>query len=117
MAFLAAGGLFAFAAVAPGVSAVTGTEIALSPAVIFMFLLVVFVGLLGLYPRLSERDAALANGCVGLLAVTTVTVLPAVGVFIPSTGLAVGEATALAIVVTVAIGCTLTVTTFGIASH
>jgi hypothetical protein len=116
IAFLAAGGLFTLPEVASGLQAVTGTEIAVSPAAIFVFMLVVFIGLLGLYPRLAEHDSTLAKGGVGLLALTTVTILPAIGVFVPSTGLAVGEATALAIVVSVAVGSTLTATTFGIAS-
>lgn len=116
MAFFAAGGLFTLPEIASGLHAVTGAEIVVSPAAIFMFMLVVFIGLLGLYPRLAERDSTLAKGGVGLLALTTLTILPAVGVFMPSTGLAVGEATALAIVVTVAVGSTLTVTTFGVAS-
>lgn len=116
IAFLAAGGLFALPAVASGVDALTGTEIALSPAVIFIFMLALFVGLLGLYPRLAERGSTLAKGGVGLLAVTAAITIPAVGVFMPSTGLAIGEVTALAIVMTVAVGSTLAVTTFGVAS-
>ncbi len=116
MSFLAAGGLFALPAVASGLNAVTGTEIAVSPAVIFMFMLVVFIGLLGLYPRLAERDSTLAKGGVGLLAVTTAIIIPATAAFMLSTGPPFGKATALAIVVTVAVGSALTVTTFGIAS-
>jgi len=95
---------------------VAGTGIAVSPDVIFAFLIVVFVGLLGLYPGLAEWDSTLATGGVGLLAVTAAITIPAIGVFVGPTGLLVGEATALAIVVTVAVGSTLTVTTFGVAS-
>lgn len=114
--FLAAGGLFALLPVATGLSAVTGTEIDVSPVAIFTFVLAVLAGLLGLYPRLAERDATLAKGGVGLLAVTAAMTIPAIVVFVPWTGLPVERATALAIVVTVAVGITLTVTTFGIAS-
>lgn len=114
--FLVAGGLFALPPVASGLAVMTGKEIAMSPAVIFMFMLVVFVGLLGLYPRLADRNARLAKVGVGLLAGTTAIIIPAVGIFIPSTGLPVEEATALAIVIAVAVGSTLTVTTFGIAT-
>lgn len=116
MAFLAAGGLFALPPLAAGVSAVTGTEIVVSPAVIFMFLVVAFVGLLGLYPALVERDARLANASLGQLAVTTAMLLPAIVLFLYPSGPPVGEALALAIVVTVAVGSTLTVLTFGITS-
>jgi hypothetical protein len=47
--------------------------------------------------------------------VTAVVTIPTIGVFTPSTGLSVGEAAALVLVVTVAVGSTLTVATFGIA--
>lgn len=116
MVFLVAGGLFAFPVIVSGVNAVTGTEIAVSPAVIFTFMIVVFVGLLGLYPRLAERDSTLAKGGVGLLAVTAVITISGIGIFVGPTGLLVGETTALAIVLTVAVGSTLTVTMFGIGS-
>lgn len=115
-AFLTAGGLFALPVIASGAHAVTGTEVVVSPAGVFTFLLVVFVGLLGLCPRLAEQDATLANGCLGLLAVTVTITVPAIGVFTPLLGYPFGEATALAIVVAVAVGSTLTVATFGVAT-
>lgn len=116
LVFLAAGGLFAFPPIAAGVRAVTGTEITVTPAIIFIFLGVVFIGLLGLYPEIAERDARLAYSSAGLLAATTAILLPAVGFFLVPTGFPFSEATALAIVVTVAVGSSLTVTSFGIAS-
>lgn len=114
--FLLAGGLFALLPVASGLTVVTGLEITVSPAIIFMFMLVVFVGLLGQYRRLADRNARLAQVGVGLLAGTVAIIIPAVGIFMPATGLLVGEATALGIVVAVAVGSTLTVTTFGVAT-
>lgn len=116
MAFVAAGGLFALPAVAIGVNAVAGTGIPVSPAAIFLFMLVAFVGLLGLYPRLADRDATVARGGVGLLAVTTAIILATLCMFLLPIGLPGGRATALALVVTVAVGSTLTVTSFGVAS-
>lgn len=117
MVFFTAGGLFALLSVLSGLNAVAETGIALSPAVVFVCMLVVFVGLLGLYPRLADRDIRLAKVGIGLLGGTVAISIPAIGVFTPSTGLFVGETTALALVIAVAFGATLTVVTFGFAMH
>lgn len=114
-AFLVAGGLFALLPVVSGLNALTGADIAVSPAAVFAFLLVVFAGLLGLYPRLAERDTGLAKGGLGLLAVTAAATVPAIAVFTLPVGLPGGKATGLAVVVTVAAGSALTVATFGVA--
>lgn len=115
-AFLAAGGLFAVPVIASVLNAVTDAGVVISPAVVFTFLLVALIGLLGLYPRLAERNATVARGCVGLLAVTATTTVLGIGVFAPFTGYPFGETTALATVVAVAVGTTLTVATFGVAT-
>lgn len=115
MTFLVAGGLFALPAVVFGLNAVTGTEIAVSPFVIFAFMVVVFVGLLGLYPRLAERDSTLALGGVGSLAMTVAVFISTLGVFMLPIGLTSEKATVLALVMTVAVGSILALTTFGIA--
>lgn len=116
MAFLVAGGLFALLPAASVLNAVAGTEIAVSPAVIFVYLLVVFVGLLGLYPRLAELDTRLSRAGIGLLAVTTAILIPTVAMYLIWTAPPFGETGALAIVIAVVVGSTLTVVTFGIAS-
>ena len=116
IAFLAAGGLFALPAVVFGLNAVSGTEITVSPGVIFIFMLVVFVGLLGLYPQLAERDSTLALGGVGSLAMTVAVLISTLGVSVLPIGLTFGKATALALVMTVAVGSILTFTMFGVAS-
>lgn len=113
-AFLAAGGLFALPAFAFGVEAVTGTGVGVSPAVVFLFLLVAFVALLGLYPGLAERDATLALGGLGLLGATAAVLVPALAV--PALGGTVGRSTVLASIVAVAVGSALAVTAFGVAS-
>lgn len=115
MAFLVAGGLFALPTVVFGLNAVAGTEIAVSPIVIFIFMLVVFVGLLGLYPQLAERDSTLALGGVGSLAMTAAVLISALGVSVLPIGLTSEKATVLALVMTVAVGSILALTTFGIA--
>lgn len=115
MAFLAAGALFALPAVVFGSNAVTGTEIVVSPFVIFVFLVVVFVGLLGLYPRLAERDSALALGGVGSLTMTAAVLISALGVSVLPIGLTSEKAAVLALVMTVAVGSILALTTFGVA--
>jgi hypothetical protein len=115
--FLTAAGLFVLLAVSYGVSAVTGTEIAVSgPDIIFVFLLVVFVGLLGLYPRLAKRGSTLALGGVGLLAVTAMIILSTIGLSVLPIGLTFGKPTIVAIIMSVVGGSTLTLATFGIAS-
>lgn len=116
MAFLSAGGLFVTTAAVFGFEATTGTNIDVAPAIVFLFLLVVFLGSLGLYPRLAEQDPTLANGGVVLLALTAAVLISALGVFALSTGGSPRKSTVLASVMTVAIGSTLTLTAFGIAS-
>lgn len=115
--FLTAGGIFALLSVSSGLNVVTGTEITLSPVVIFIFMLLVFVGLLGLYPGLADQDASLAKVGIGLLGGTVAMLIPGVGVFTHSIGRLVSETTTLVIVIAVAVGATLTVTTFGVAIH
>lgn len=114
--FLAAGGLFALPAVVYGLNTVTGLDIAVPPAVIFLFMMVVFVGLLGLYPRIADQDSTLANGGVVLLAVTAAIIISTFGVSVLFTGPTLGKSTVLAIILTVGVGSILTVTTFGVAS-
>ena len=115
-AFLAAGGLFVLPTLVSGVEAATGTGIDVSPAVIFLFLLVVFVALLGLYPGLAERDSALANGSLGLLGATAAILVSTLAISALPVGPTVGKSTALASIVIVAVGSVLTVTAFGVAS-
>jgi len=115
IALLLAGGLFVLPAAASGFEAVTGTGINLSPAVIFLFLLVAFVGLLGLYPALAERGSLMALGGVGTLAATAAIILSTFGVAVLPLGLTIGKATALVIVASIAVGAALTVSTFGVA--
>lgn len=117
MVFFTAGGLFALLSGTTGLHAVGGTAIALSPVVIFIGVFIVFVGLLGLYPGVADRAASLATVAIGLLGGTVAMLLPAFVVFTSSTEQFVDEATALAILIAVAVGATLTVTTFGIAIH
>ena len=114
--FLAAGGLFALPAVVSGVNAVAGTGIAVSPAVIFAFLIVVFVGLLGLYPRLAGRNSTLAQGGVGLLAATAAIILSTLASSVLPIGFSFGKTVIAAIVMTVLVGSALTLTAFGTAS-
>ena len=116
IAFLAAGGLFVLPAVASGFEAATGTGIDVSPAVIYLFLLVVFVGLLGLYPELAERGSAVALGGVSVLAATAAIIVSTLGVTALPLGLTIGESTGMAIIVTIVVRSILTVTTFGVAS-
>jgi len=116
IAFLAAGGSFVLPAVAFGFEAVAGTEIDVSPAVIFLFLLAVFVGLLGLYPALAERGSAVALGGMSVLAATAAIIVSTLTVTVLPLGVTIGASTGLAIIVTIAVGSILTVTTFGVAS-
>jgi hypothetical protein len=116
IAFLAAGALFALPAVVFGLNALTGTKIAVSPFVIFAFMVVVFVGLLGLYPRLADRDSTLALGGVGSLAMTAAVFTSTLGVFVLPIGLTSEKVAVLALVMTVAVGSILALTTFGVAS-
>lgn len=113
-ALLAAGGLFSLTAFAFGAEAVTGTGVDVSPAVVFLFLLVAFVGLLGLYPGLAERDATLALGCLCLLAVTAAVLVSTLAV--PALVGSVGRSAVLASIVAVAVGSALAVAAFGVAS-
>jgi FtsH-binding integral membrane protein len=114
--FLIAGGLFVLLAAAYGFRAATGAEPAVSPTIIFVCLLVVFVGLLGLYPRLAEGNATLALGGVGLLAVTAAIILSILGLSTLPVGPTVGKQTIVASIMSVVVGSTLTLTTFGVAS-
>jgi hypothetical protein len=114
-ALLIAGWLFVLPAAASGFEAVTDTGINLSPAVIFLFLLVAFIGLLGLYPALAERGSLMALGGVGTLAATAAIILSTFGVAVLPLGLTIGKATALVIVASIAVGAALTVSTFGVA--
>lgn len=75
IAFLAAGGLFVLPTAIYGFGAATGAGNIVPPVVIFVLWVVVFVGLLGLYPRLAQEDSTLALGGVGLLSVTAVVII------------------------------------------
>jgi hypothetical protein len=114
--FLVAGGLFGLLAAAYGIRATAGTVPAVSPTIIFVCLLAVFVGLLGLYPRLAERNSTLALGGVGLLVGTAAILLSILGLSILPVGLSVGKQTVVASIMSVVVGSTLTLTTFGVAS-
>jgi hypothetical protein len=114
--FLTAGGLFVLLAAAYGFRAATRAGPAVSPAIIFVCLLVVFTGILGLYPRLAEGNATLALGGVGLLAVTAAIILSILGLSTLSVGPTVGKQTIVASIMSVVVGSTLTLTTFGVAS-
>jgi len=87
-----------------------------SPAVVFLLLLVVFVGLLGLYPRLAREDSILALSGVVLLAVTAAVIVSTLAAVAFPSGLTFGKPHILAIVTTVVVGSTLTLATFGVAS-
>lgn len=88
----------------------------MSPALIFILLLVVFVGLLGLYPRLVGAGSTLAQAGVGLLSVTTATIVSTLGIVALPVGLTLGKPHIQAIVAAVVVGSTLTLATFGVAS-
>lgn len=114
--FLTAGGLFLLLAATYGFKITTGTGIAVPPTIIWVCLLVVFVGLLGLYPRLTKQDSTLALGGVGFLAVTAVIILLNLGLSVLPLGLTVGKQTMVAIILSVVVGSTLTLATFGVVS-
>jgi len=114
--FLVTGGLFAFPGFAYVLNTVTGTEISVSPPIIFTLMLVVFLGLLGLYPRLAERDSTLALGGVGLLAVTAGVSISTIGLTVLPTGLTLGKQSIVASIVAVTAGGMLTFGMFGVAS-
>jgi len=116
LTFLVAAGLFTLPVLAFGFEAVTGIAIDVSPAVMFLFVLVVFVGLLGLYPRLAKHDTKLAKTGVTLLAATAAIVLSSLAASVLSVGPKFGKSAIAAIVMAVLVGSGLTVTTFGTAS-
>ena len=116
IAFLVAGGLFILPTAIYGFGAATGTGNVVSPAVIFVLMLVVFVGLLGLYPRLAGEGSTLALGGVGLLSATAAVIISTLAIVALPTGLTLGKPHILAIVTTVVVGSTLTLGTFGVAS-
>ena len=115
--FLVAGGLFVLPTAIFGFGTATGVGNIVSPAVIFVLLLVVFVGLLGLYPRLAEAGSALALGGVVLLSVTAGVILSTLGVVALPTGLTLGKPHIQAIITVVVVGSTLTFATFGLATR
>lgn len=116
IAFLAAGGLFVLPTAISGFGAATGAGNIVSPVVIFVLMLVVFVGLLGLYPRLAQEGSTLVLGGVGLLSVTAVVIISTLATVALPTGPTFGKPHILAIVTTVVVGSTLTLATFGGAS-
>lgn len=113
---LAAAGLFFILAANSGFRAATGAGIAVPPKIIWACLLVVFLGVLGLYPRLAERDSTLARGGVGFLAVTASVILSNFSLSVLPLGLTLGKPTIVAIIMSVVVGSTLTLTMFGVAS-
>jgi hypothetical protein len=115
-AFLAAGGLFVLPTAIFGFGAVTGRGNVVSPAIVFVLLLVVFVGLLGLYPRLAREDSILAVSGIGLLSVTAAVIVSTLAAVALPIGPTFGKPHILAIVTTVVVGSTLTLATFGVAS-
>lgn len=116
IAFLVAGALFVLPTTIFGFGAATGAGNIVSPAVIFVLLLVVFVGLLGLYPRLAEEGSTLALVGVGLLSATAAVIVSTLAIVALPTGMSLGKPHILAIVTTVVVGSTLTLGTFGVAS-
>jgi len=116
LTFLVAAGMFTLPLLAFGFEAVAGIAIDVSPAVMFLFVLVIFVGLLGLYPQLAAHDATLAKGGAVLLAATAAIIVLALAASVLSVGPTFGKSTIAAIVMAVLAGSGLTVTTFGTAS-
>lgn len=117
IAFLAAGGLFVLPTAIYGIGVATGAGgNVVSPVVIFVSMLVVFVGLLGLYPRLAEADPILSLGGLGLLAVTASIIIGTLSIAALPNGPTFGKPHILVIAVSVVIGSTLTLATFGVAS-
>lgn len=114
--FLAAGGLFVLPTAIFGFGAATGAGNIVSPIVIFVLMLVVFAGLLGLYPGLAQEDSTLALGGVGLLSVTAVVIIFTLTAVTLPFGPTFGKPHIQAIVTTVVVGSTLTLATFGVAS-
>lgn len=112
-AFLVAGGLFVLPTAIYGFGAATGAGNIVSPVVIFVSMLVVLVGLLGLYPSLAHEDSTLALGAVSLLAVTAVVIISTLAAIALPAGPTFGKPHFLAIVTTVVVGSTLTLATFG----
>jgi hypothetical protein len=116
LAFLVAAGLFTLPALGFGFEVVTGTTIDISPVVMFVFVLFIFAGLLGMYQRLADHDTTLAKSGVALLAATTAIILSALTASVLSVGATFGKSTVAAIVMVVVAGSTLTVMTFGTVS-
>jgi len=116
IAFLAAGGLFVLPTAIFGFGAATGAGNLVSPIVIFVLMLVAFVGLLGLSPRLVKEDSTLALGGVGMLSVTAAVIVSTLGVVALPIELTLGKPHIQAIVTAVVVGSTLTLATFGVAS-
>ena len=116
IAFLAAGGLFVLPTAIFGFGAATGAGNIVSPVVIFVLLLVVFLGVLGLYPRLAQAGSTLALGGVGLLSVTAAIIIATIGAAALPIGPTFEKTHILALVTTVVVGSTLTLATFGVAS-
>lgn len=116
VAFLVAAGLFVLPTAVFGLRAATGTGSVMSPVIIFGLLLVVFVGLLGLYPGLAERDSILVRCGVGTLGATAAIIIAFLGISVVPAGLTVEKSTILVLVMSVLVGSILTVTSFGLAS-
>lgn len=114
--FLATAALFLFLAATAAFRAGTGAGAAVPPKIIWVCLLGVFLGLLGLYPRLAERNSTLARGGGGLLVVTASMILSNFGLSVLPLGLTPGKPTIVAIITSVVVGSTLTLAAFGVAS-
>lgn len=113
--FLLAGGVYGLIAAVYGFRAGTGTGLTVPPPVIFVCLLVVFVGLLGLYPRLASGNPLLALCGLGFLALTTAVIFTTIGLTVLPLGVTLGKPTIVALIMSVVGGSTLTLTTFGVA--
>jgi hypothetical protein len=74
-AFLAAGGLLLLTALLMGLTALTGTTWEMLPGITgFLGVILSYVGVLGLYPRVADRTPRLAGTGLALVALPVVTV-------------------------------------------
>lgn len=114
VAFLAAGVGFLLIAINFGVRGVANTGMAVSPTVPIAFMALVYVGLLGLSPRLVERAPRLGRGSQALVLIFGLDILLNLGVGLDPR--AFPQPILEMLVVTVMLGSALTVTVFGAVS-